>query len=212
MNIPVRWFYEPGYWRDIKRHKPTAYFFSRIMRVITLLFVKEEKKFRCSGMMYNRISSPVLPSNQQRALTLPTNHCTPTSNLVPASFTNRLLSRAWIISTATEASSIPEASQIACTTIGPISPTWNVRVGKAASINWLATAVLFRSRASYSTPGALRRSLVASSSGQNQCCGSVYSIYGSGSSTLTIYGSGSRRVNDIRIQMDPDPTAGFYKT
>jgi len=52
----------------------------------------------------------------------------------------------------------------------------------------------------------------------SQCCGSVYSIYGSGSgsSTLTIYGSGSgsRRVNNIRIRLDPDPdpTAGFYKT
>jgi len=52
----------------------------------------------------------------------------------------------------------------------------------------------------------------------NQCCGSVYYLYGSGSSTLTIYGSGSgsRRVNNIRIRLDldpdPDPTADFYKT
>jgi len=38
-----------------------------------------------------------------------------------------------------------------------------------------------------------------------QCCGSVYSIYGSG--------SGSRRVNNIRIRLDPDPdpTAGFTR-
>ena len=36
--------------------------------------------------------------------------------------------------------------------------------------------------------------------------------YGSGSSTLTIYRSGSRRANNIQLQLDPDPTAGFYKT
>jgi len=30
-----------------------------------------------------------------------------------------------------------------------------------------------------------------------QCCGSIYSIYGSGSSTLAIYGTGSRRATII---------------
>ena len=39
----------------------------------------------------------------------------------------------------------------------------------------------------------------------SQCCGFVYSIYGPGSSTLTIYGFGSRRANNIRIQLDLDP-------
>jgi len=48
----------------------------------------------------------------------------------------------------------------------------------------------------------------------SQFCGSVYAIYGSGSSTLTIYGSGSRRANNIRIQVDPDPdpNAGIFVT
>jgi len=39
-----------------------------------------------------------------------------------------------------------------------------------------------------------------------------YRIFGSGSSTLTIYRSGSRRANNIRIQLDPDLNAGLFVT
>jgi len=89
---------------------------------------------------------------------------------------------------------------------------WLLRVCHEQEVQ-LADARALRTHATQVQLSALQQTGVVATT-HKLCCGSVYSIYGSGSSTLTIYRSGSvsRIANTIRIQLDPDPNAGFFVT